>query len=106
MTEGLQISSRVSGQKQDPDRYQGTIFREPRPDFFETEPKTPNGKWVRIRHFHVTQPHVSIDIEMAMFWRMLFGVLCHDAILDTMGQLEFWRLVSQKRKQRWIPLSD
>ena len=42
---------------------------------------------------------------MAMFWIMLFGVLCHDAIFDTIGQLEFRRLVSQKRKQRWIPLS-
>ena len=32
--------------------------------------------------FHVAQLYVSIAIEMAMFWRMLFGVLCHDAILD------------------------
>ena len=44
--------------------------------------------------------------QFAMFWRMLLGVLCHDAIPDTMGQLEFWRLISQKRKQGWISLSD
>ena len=58
-------------------------------------------RWIhcQINHatFHVTQLYVSIAIEMAMFWRMLFGVLCHDGVLDTMGQLDFRRLVSQKR---------
>ena len=44
--------------------------------------------------------------QFAMFWRILLGVLCHDAILDTMGKLEFWRLMSQKCKQGWISLSD